>query len=370
VIFPESSNVKRVFLLLGVLVIPGIVGAVVYWQRLHSVTYQLSQARLAMGTRHAGEILSRLVASHPDNAEVVFACACQQRAEGRVAPALSSLKRAGELGWPKSQIDREYLLVAGLADFKKTQPQLALWIDRHPDDVDALRVMALGYAKAGKLEKALALVTSVLARAPDDAAALCIRGKIRLQNRQLDQARPDLARAFQEGPDHPYYADARVLLAICLLDLGEFAEALRLFRESAADDPGNPKALFGVGRCSRFLNKSDDAAAAFEAVLKLRPDHIESYMQLAYVYEERGDLKKALATLENAATIDPYWYEVPFRMAKLLYALGEKERAAKCEARYTEMYERWMKRMPGQTQEDVFNPRHAEPAFPKDLLEK
>jgi tetratricopeptide (TPR) repeat protein len=354
-------------LLLGVLLVPGLVGAGVYWQRQRTLERQLVQARAAIGTRSADGQLERLVQESPQCAEAWWLHARQARLAEKSSAASADLKRAAELGWPQSEVDRELLLVAAQTDFRRAEPQLQARLERHPRDPDTLLALAVGYQRAGNVARALATVEPILARDPDHGPALCLRGRLYLQQRHLDKALADLEKALACEPERLYAPSARLLQAICLLDLGRFEEALHLFRECQADEPDNPKALYGIGRCARFLNRPDEAAAAFEAVLRLRPDHLETLLQLAYIDEERGQLAEALHVLEHAEQLDPYWYEIPFRMAKILTALGLTERAARYQNKYDAMRERWLKRLPGQTVQQIFH-LPEEPSFPSNLL--
>jgi tetratricopeptide (TPR) repeat protein len=259
------------------------------------------------------------------------------------------------------------LLAQAQLDFRKAEPRLQTWVELHPQDRDFLLALAEGYSQGGNSARAQALIESLLARDPHDGGALCLRARRRMQQKQISQALADLETALSAAPNAVYAPNARLMQAICLLDLGRFEEALQLFQQCRAEDPDNPKAIYGVGRCARFLNRPEEAEEAFQAVLHLRPDHLESLLQVAYLQEEQSKLAEALATLREAEKLDPYWYEVPFRMAKILTALGQGDEAGRYQKKYVAMRERWLKRQPGQTVEEIFH-LPEEPAFPSNLL--
>jgi tetratricopeptide (TPR) repeat protein len=357
---------KRFLVFFCLLAIPAAVGGGVYWQRRHSLPAQLAQVRPAVGTRQAGPILEGLAADYPDSTEVWFLRGRQARLWAQLDAGRIYLRRAKELGWPEAQVERENLLLLSQSDFRKAEPQLETWLEVNPNDSDARLALALGFLRQGHLDQAEARVNQILEAHPEYGAARWVRGKIRLARRQEDQAAEDFAEALRLGPGQYYERDARLSRAICLLDLGRFAEAQTLFRRCHEDEPDNPKALYGMGRCARFLNRPDEAAEAFQAVLRLRPEHVESLLQLAHVREAQGELKQSLDLLEQAEKLDSTYLEVPFQMAKILNALGETSRAEKSQARYLEMRERWLKRKPGQSLEEIFHPRN-EDAFPTNL---
>lgn len=339
---------KKLLLVFGLLLIPTLTGVGVYWYRSQSLSRRLAEAQSAVGSRQGGELLERLARAHPQNAEVLFLHARQLRLEGQNDRALAQLEAAAERGWPQPQVARELLLLHAGTDFHRAEPDLQALLDIHPDDREALLALALGWCRQRNFDRAETLINGVLDQDPEDGVALCIRGRIRLQQQQPHDARPDLERALQLGSDRYFGRDARLLLAHCLLETGQFADARRRFEECRDEEPENPQVYFGLGRCAWYLGRWDEAANAFRQVLQLRPDHVDALSQLAYIHEERGELAQALRLLEQAARHDPKWSDLHFRMAKILLALGQKEQAAGHQKIAEEVTKRWAKPRSGQ----------------------
>src|SRR5262249_12570666 len=158
-------------------------------------------------------------------------------------------------------------------DFRRAKPALERLLAAEPDNADVLLALAEGELAAGRPEQAAELAGRAVLQAPADARALAIRGAARLQARRLDLARADLAAVVAGDPDAIVFPQARLTLALCLLDLGDFGRALELFRACRTDEPNNLLALFGVGRAASHLGRFDEAEVAFRAVLVLRPGH-------------------------------------------------------------------------------------------------
>jgi tetratricopeptide (TPR) repeat protein len=335
--------VKRTGLILGLLLAAALTGYAAYQQRTQSLSYQLAQARAAVGARRGSAVLERRAEAYADQAEVLFLCARQLRLEGQCGRALARLQRAAALGHPAPAVERELLLLRAQTEFRQVEASLQALLDRNPDDREVLLELALGTSRLRNLDRAEVLLRPLLEQQPADGAALCIRGRIRLQKHQPHEARPDLEEALRLGAELYYGADARLLLANCLLELGKFEEALARFRQCQAEEPGDPRALFGAGRCAWHLARWDEAAQAFQEVLRLRPDHLDALSELAYIHEERGELTRALELLERAAQLDPTWHDLYFRMAKLFLAAGQTERAAEYRQRAEELKKRWAK---------------------------
>jgi len=308
--------------------------------------HQLDQARLSVGTKQGSRLLEELAKNYPDQAEVQFLSARQFRLQGDTDRALICCRRAAELGYPSASVAREMLLIKSQTEFSKLEPELQRLLEADPGDQEVLLTLAQGWSRLGNVVKAEALINSILLRDAENGAALWIRGKIRLQKHQPHDAWPDLEKAVSAGRDQYYHSRARVQLANCYLELGKFDQALRLFQEAQAEEPENARILFGIGRCYWFLSRWDEAGQAFREVLRVKPDHLDALSQLAYIHEERGqsdDLTQALQLLEQAAKLDPTWYDLHFRMAKIMKALGQDERAAEEFTRAEKVKKAWAK---------------------------
>ncbi|WP_020469084.1 tetratricopeptide repeat protein [Zavarzinella formosa] len=327
---------RRVGGLLLVIILLAAVGWV-GWRRASVTVDPLAEVRAGVGSKSAGPKLAKLRRELIGNAEVHFLSARQARLEGRPDDALGHLDRAESLGWSRTRIERERVLVLASNDYPHARELLKNLLAESPDDAEVLVAMARGELKAGRQKLAIELAAKAIEISPGHADALGVRGAAWLEARRLDLAKADLQAAFDAGPDSLVYAPARLNLATCLLDLGEFSQSLDLFRAARVDEPDNLLALFGVGRAASYLGSLEEAETAFRDVLARRPGHLETLLSLAQVTEQRGDLTAALGYLEQAEQADPNRLATQARLAKLLAALGQPERASKHEARYREL---------------------------------
>jgi tetratricopeptide (TPR) repeat protein len=338
---------KKVLLILGILIsILAIATFWIYQQRGREFALKLDQVRQSVGTKRASLLLEKLAKAHPNNAEVQYLTCRQFRLEDESDRALACGQRASELGYSSALINREMILIRAQKDFQQVEPELQRLLEADPEDQDVILSLALGWSKLGNLAKAEVLVNSVLQRDPENGAALWVRGKIRLQKHLPHDACPDLEKAVGSGTDQYYHSRARFQLANCYLELGKFDRALELFQKALAEDPENSRVLFGLGRCYWFLNRWEEAGECLREVLRRQPDHLDALSQLAYIHEERGkpgDYKQALELLERAAKLDPTWYDLHFRMARIMKSLGQDERAAQEYQRAEQVKKAWAK---------------------------
>jgi tetratricopeptide (TPR) repeat protein len=335
-----NKVVVAILVLLGLAV---VAVSALFWQRERNFERRLEEARQTVGTRQGSEACHELVQSYPDSAEAQFLYARQLRIDQKVNQALASLKQAGELGWPHLQIERELLLLRAHSEFTQVEADLQARLNTDPDDTEALTALAEGWSRRGNVKKAESLLNSLLEREPPDAFALYLRGRIRLEKGSPHEALPDLEKAVQIGDGKLFVPEARLTLANCVLNVGDFDHALQLFHECEVSDPPNPAVTLGIARCHWYLGKWSEAEKAFQAVLALDAGNVDALSQLAYIYEERGELERAAGLLERAIQEDPKWYDLHFRMAKILLALGRPEQAADHRRRAEVMERHWAK---------------------------
>jgi len=338
---------RKSLLILGMLIPTlAIAGFWIYHERGRRFVEQLDQARQSVGTKQGSLLLEELAKTYSDHAEVQFLSCRQFRLQEDSDRALSCGQRAADLGYPTVQVEREMLLVRAPKEFRQVETDLQRLLEANPEDQDVILTLALGWSRNSNLVKAEALVTSILQRDPENGAALWVRGKVRLQKHLPHDACPDLEKAVGSGSDQYYHSRARFQLANCYLELGKFDRALQLFQESRVLEPENPRVLFGMGRCYWFLYRWDEAGASFREVLRRQPDHLDALSQLAYIHEERGkpgDYNQALELLERAAMLDPTWFDLHFRMARIMKSLGQDERAAQEYQRAEQVKKAWAK---------------------------
>jgi len=335
--------VKRIVVIIGLIAIACLGTGAVYWQRAQSRARRLDEARALIDTRQGHELLEQLAAQYPNDPEVLLLRTRALRMRNQIEPAIQSLKRAEELGGPRPTAERERLLLQARKDFRKAEAQLQALLDRDPNDREALLALALAWTQSKSYKKAESLANAILQRDPDDGLAICLSGRLQLLQHSPFVARPKLEKAFGHGPDRYYYADARIMLAQCLLEIGNFSKALELYSQCRADEPEDARVLLGLGRCQWFLGQWQEATATFETLLRLHPDHLDALSQLAYIHEERGEKQQALDLLERAAKQDPTWDELHFRMAKILLALEQKDRAAVSLQHAEDLKQHWAK---------------------------
>ena len=146
-------------------------------------------------------------------------------------------------------------------------------------------------------------------------------GRRLLAQGKAAEAIPLLEKAAAENPGNAEYQH---LLGRALWDTGDREGALRSHADAARLEP----AAYGVSYAEalEIAGRSDEAAAAFEAVLAAQPANTIAQEGLCRLYYRRGEYAKALPLLEALAAQTRH----PVVMQQLAYAAektGDRERA-------------------------------------------
>ncbi|HLA76529.1 MAG TPA: tetratricopeptide repeat protein [Vicinamibacteria bacterium] len=146
----------------------------------------------------------------------------------------------------------------------------------------------------------------------------CLRGQDR-----GDDALTEVRRALATDP---LAIPAKLALADLLIDANQAQEAVELCRSVLAIDATNPAVYLVQGAAFEDLGAFEEATAAFETADRLSPDHPGALLEVARLQALTGRGQEARKTLARALPSD-YRYAPPIRLARLLLALGENERA-------------------------------------------
>jgi Flp pilus assembly protein TadD len=156
-----------------------------------------------------------------------------------------------------------------------------------PDYFDARLVLANEVARQGKFPEAIQHLDAARRVNPKDDRVYDLFARVMMQQRKYAVAARIYAEAAQLNPNEPQYL---------------VAEGTALVEQAAATDPSQSKAAadertFAFAEAERVLN----------AALKLNKKLGEAHLQLARLYEKRGERSRAADALEqylrNAANV-------------------------------------------------------------------
>jgi tetratricopeptide (TPR) repeat protein len=189
--------------------------------------------------------------------------------------------------------------------------------------VEAMRLLADIGTKFSAFDEAEFLLESALVLDPDNAGVhfdyVGVLGKRQKFAKALDAA----AALRSSAPDSPQVA---MLFANQSLAVGNFDEALGIYREQAAAAPANPAIHLTLGHALKTIGQMPDAVDAYSAAYCVKPDYGDAYWSLANLKTYRFDDAQiaAMRGFEAApatALIDRY--HLCFALGKALEDRGD-----------------------------------------------
>lgn len=119
-----------------------------------------------------------------------------------------------------------------------------------------------------------------------------------LRGVQTDRALTEVNALISDAPNDPYFHELKSQI---YFDIGRISESLDPMRLAVKNAPNQPLLLFSLGQVMLAIDDSGltiEAIKALETSVKLDPDYIPAWQQLAIGYGRSGDI--GMATLASA----------------------------------------------------------------------
>ena len=107
----------------------------------------------------------------------------------------------------------------------------------------------------------------------------------------------------------------------------DYADALTLYRDTAAKRPTNGYARYNLGEAFAAADRHADAVAEFTVAAQLLPHVAPVHYNLGNSLVVLGRTTEARASFETALRLDPSFANAHFNLGNLLFALGDKSGA-------------------------------------------
>ena len=110
--------------------------------------------------------------------------------------------------------------------------------------------------------------------------------------------------------------------------VGDIAEAERLYRFLMKSDPTDASAPFNLGNMLRAAGRTVEAEAALRAATRANPAFAEAWYNLADLLDDQGRSEAAIECLRKALGVAPDYIDAMFNLALLLQRKGAYAEAA------------------------------------------
>jgi tetratricopeptide (TPR) repeat protein len=203
----------------------------------------------------------------------------------------------------------------------------------HPDSALILEALARGYLRQYRLSEGRVCLDLWLKRTPDNTQALTLLGQFHLDyERALDRAVAQYRRAVEIDPDHE---EARLGLAITLLESRDFAGAAPHLERLRRDQPDNLRVQVGLAECRYALDEPAAAVGLLDDILARHPDFAPALALRGRIAVENGEHAAAEAWLRQAVQRAPSDNEARYTLIRCLY---RNDKAGEARA-----HEKWLK---------------------------
>ena len=144
---------------------------------------------------------------------------------------------------------------------------------------------------------AIAALSGLLAKRPDDVNALFLLGVSYSRKQMCGEALTPLTRVTEESPR---FALAHFELGACERKLGNGAKALVAYEKAFELDPQNADAAYNAGLILFETSRIDEALVRFEQGLALKPNDPDLLDMAGRCYIHQAKYERAVALLEKA----------------------------------------------------------------------
>ncbi len=324
-------------LVMALLGIIGLMGALV--SRYLSAERHYRSAQSALERRDFAEArthLAEYLKVWPSSAEAHFLAARTARRALAYDEAEQHLKECQRLGGVPEAIDLEWALMrVQRGEMTQLEGNLLYFVkEDHPDSKLILEALTRGYIQSYQLPRALYCLQLWLERQPDDIQALLWRAEVRERwGHHQQEALDDYRRVVELDPDRD---DARLELAGGLLGK-DAQQALPHFEHLLERQPENPAVLVGLARCRRLLGQREEALELLERVLRASPKDIEAMRERGMLAREMGQWDDAEHWFGQVVALAPYDHDATYLYALCLHQRGKTAEAKKYQDKLTEI---------------------------------
>ncbi|HUO91294.1 MAG TPA: sulfotransferase [Rhizomicrobium sp.] len=190
------------------------------------------------------------------------------------------------------------------------------YLNQHPTDVVAIRMLGEIASRLGRYEDAENLLARCLELAPGFAEARANYAGVLYRANKSAEAVAQAEILLRQNPRHPGY---RNLMAAALARLGESQRALAMYESVLKEYPDQPKAWMSYGHTLKVVGRQDDCIAAYRKSIAQLPSLGEAWWSLANLKTFRFS-SDDVATMEKELRRDDLSEEDRYH---LHFALGK-----------------------------------------------
>ena len=267
------------------------------------------------------------LARDPDDAPVHLVLGTMLVTNGEPAAAEHHLRRAVEL--LPHLISARINFGSCLTHLGRENEALHVYdqaLQMDPANQNVWLCIGQAYVRCSQYVEAEKWFNAVLAADPNNAGASCGLGDVRREMQQPREAIPLYEQALRIDPKFSAYKG----LADAHSDCGDYARAQDVLHDAVVRFPADPEAHIRYASALGTAGDFEQAVAECRSALRIRPDYIEAWTQLAQILgkrlpEEERNAAESLLQQTSSTELDAGLH---FALAHVADARGEFDRAA------------------------------------------
>jgi tetratricopeptide (TPR) repeat protein len=195
----------------------------------------------------------------------------------------------------------------------------------HPETPLILDALARGYLRQYRLAEARRCLDYWLKDRPDDPQALCLDGLFHLD---YEHARPAAEASYRRAVEvDSEHQEARVGLAVTLIESRSFAEAAEHLERLRRSQPDNLSVQVGLAECRNALGDKAEAVRLLEGVLAQQPQSAPALSLRGRIALESGQSEAAETWLRQAVACNAIDHRARYSLILCLRNNGKEEEA-------------------------------------------
>lgn len=285
-------------------------------------------------TAEAIAVLEKAASSggNDDRARALVALGSAYLAADRRADAARTFERAIERAPAVAEIRvgvaRGYLAAGGEADIARAIEVLERTVALAPDVPQVHSALGRALEKKGDRRAAVDAYQRAIRLDPTYRYARIRLFRLALATEDYPHARMQVEYLLQHAPDVPEHSFWAGLVAA---REGHTGEARERYREAIDKADGKyPEAFFNLGRAEKAEGRLDEAIAAYEKAIALRPGYDTARNNLALALKQAGRLAEAEAVYREALAHDRGYAAAWLNLGQLLAGQGRHDEAIAC----------------------------------------
>ena len=192
-----------------------------------------------------------------------------------------------------------------------------------PKDLDSRITLGRLYRLSSDFSKAEEVLKEALAMEPESESALTTLAFLYTDTSQFHAASELLQKVTRRNPDPKLLA----ALGAAYEQAREHENAIQAYRKALEPDTDNPQYLSALGRNLIYNEQYEEALVPYQAVVAAQPRNGNAFLRMGQIYRRLRKYGPALENLKKAEALMPESMEVPYNLALLQEAQGQKEEA-------------------------------------------